>query len=35
MPNTKKTKALKKLKKLSATKPLRAFDQPQPVPYKA
>jgi hypothetical protein len=29
----KESKALKKPKKLSATKPLRAFDQPQPTPY--
>jgi hypothetical protein len=34
MPKAKKTKRLKKPKKLSATKPLRAFDQPQPTPYK-
>jgi hypothetical protein len=34
MPKTKKTRSLKKPKKLSATKPLRAFDQPQPTPYK-
>jgi hypothetical protein len=33
MPKTKKTKALKKPKKLLATKPLRANNQPQPTPY--
>jgi hypothetical protein len=34
MPKAKQTKSLKKPKKLSATKPLRAFEQPQPTPYK-
>jgi len=33
MPKKKKTKSLKKPKKLSATKPLRANTQPQPTPY--
>jgi hypothetical protein len=32
MPTKKKTKALKKPKKLPATKPLRATFQPQPTP---
>jgi len=34
VPKTKKTKSLKKAKKLIATKPLRAFEQPQPTPYR-
>jgi hypothetical protein len=29
----KKSKVLKKPEKLSATRPPRAFDQPQPTPY--
>jgi hypothetical protein len=33
MPKTKKTKSLKKPRKLLATKPLRANHQPQPTPY--
>jgi hypothetical protein len=33
MATKKKTKALKKPKKLAATKPLRANFQPQPTPY--
>jgi hypothetical protein len=35
MARKKKSKALKKPKKLSATKPLRTFDQPQPTPYQS
>ncbi len=35
MPTEKRAKALKKPKKLSATKPLRANFQPQPMPYKS
>jgi hypothetical protein len=33
MATKKNSKALKKPKKLSATKPLRICDQPQPTPY--
>jgi hypothetical protein len=33
MPNKKKTKGLKKPKKLAAAKPLLAVHQPQPTPY--
>lgn len=33
MPKAKKTKSLKKPKKLSANKPLLAVHQPQPTPY--
>ncbi len=33
MPSKKRAKSLKKPKKLSATKPLRANYQPQPTPY--